>query len=247
MLNLVLGDALEQLQLLPSGSFACVVTSPPYNLGHHHQRAKNERLWEGAYPGFEDAMAGDKYVEYHHQVVAELLRVLRPDGLLWYVHRRRPHAQGRLAITDVDHILEGFPVRDEIIWHKPGGGVFNLPHRGHDGAVCYPANKYESVFLLAPTPAAGVSREVAVMGDVWSIPRGRVRGFPAAFPVELARKCIAGTAAQGPVLDPFIGTGSTALAAASLGRDCTGIELVPETLEMARGRLANLIRFPSLL
>ena len=237
MKNLIHGDALERLQDMTTQSFACAVTSPPYNIGHHHQRARNERRWEGAYPDFSDRMELECYIHYHRQVLTELLRVVQPDGLLWWVHRRRPSARGRAAVDVVDRVLDGFPVRDEIIWHKVGGGVFNLPHRGRRPDVCYPANQYETVFLLAPTPEAGVTREVAVLGDVWSIARQRVPGFPATFPVALAAMCIRGTAAQGSVIDPFMGTGSTAIAAQQLGRSVTGIELSEKTLAIAQRRV----------
>ena len=237
MIHLIQGDALERLRRQPSNGYACAVTSPPYNIGHHHQRSRNDRRWEGAYPDFSDRMELEGYVHYHRQVLTELLRVVRPDGLIWWVHRRRPSARGRPDVDVVDRVLEGFPVRDEIIWHKVGGGVFNLPHRGPRPDVCYPANQYETVFLLAPTPEAGVTKQVAVLGDVWPIARERVPGFPAAFPVALAARCIRGTAAQGSVLDPFMGTGSTAIAAQELGRSVTGIELSAKTLAMSQSRI----------
>ena len=238
MINLIQGDALEEITRFPAQEYACIVTSPPYNIGHHHQRSKNDRRWEGAYPGFNDKVETETYIQYHRRVISELLRVLRPEGLLWYVHRRRPSARGRTEIDDVDHILEGFPVRDEIIWYKNNGGVFNMPHRGRRKDFCYPGNKYESIFLLAPTPEAGITKEIAARGDVWPIPKEKVRGFPAAFPVKLAQQCIAAATIEGPVLDPFMGTGSTAIAARNLGRDCTGIEIATETMTIARQRIA---------
>ena len=245
---LILGDALTELRRLPDRAFACIVTSPPYNLGHHHERARGQkRQWQGQYPGFADKLAAGEYVSFHRAALNEMLRVLRDDGLVWYVHRRRPESAGRTEASLLDQVIDGFPVRSEIIWHKPGGGVFNLPHRGDGGPVCYPAVKYETVILIAKSRCASIDRGIAKLGDVWSIPRERVKEHPAAFPVALADRCIAATSAQGPVLDPFIGTGSTALAALEQGRDCTGIELVSETLEIARRRLVTAGRAPRLL
>ena len=246
--KLILGDALTELLRLPERSFACVVTSPPYNLGHHHERAAGKtRRWQGEYPGFSDNLPVGDYVAYHRAVIEELLRVLKPQGLIWYVHRRRPELQGRRELSLADQVLRGYPVRTEIVWHKPGGGIFSLPHRGDGGPVCYPAAKYETVFLIAKCSSASVERDIAKDGDVWAIPAERVQGHPAPFPVALAARCIAATAEQGPVLDPFIGTGSTALAALEQGRDCTGIELVSETWDIARRRLATAAGVPRLL
>ena len=245
---LILGDALTELRRLPDRAFACIVTSPPYNLGHHHEGARGQkRRWQGQYPGFADKLAAGEYVSYHRAVLNEMLRVLHNDGLVWYVHRRRPEIAGRTEAALLDQVIDGYPVRSEIIWHKPGGGVFNLPHRGDGGPVCYPAVKYETVILMAKSRCASIDRGIAKLGDVWSIPRERVKEHPAAFPVALADRCIAATSAQGPVLDPFIGTGTTALAALQQGRDCTGIELVAETLHLARCRVANFQRQGSLL
>ena len=236
-------DALEHLRRLPDDSVACFVTSPPYNVGHHHARSHGLRRWQGAYPGFADTLAPDDYVAYHRDVMDQMLRAVHPDGLIWWVHRRRPHATGRTELSLVDRVLEGFPVRSEIIWHKPNGGVFNLPHRSNgNGPVCYPANKYETIFLLAPSPSAGVSRDIALLGDVWIIDKERVAGFPAVYPVELARRCIRGTVPEGLIVDPFLGAGSTVLAARDLGRDAVGIELVPDTLRLAIRRIETTAR-----
>ena len=109
------------------------------------------------------------------------------------------------------------------------------------------SQRYETVILIGKSRCASIDRGIAKLGDVWSIPRERVKEHPAAFPVALAHRCIAATSAQGPVLDPFIGTGSTALAALEQGRDCTGIELASETLDIARRRLVTAGRAPRLL
>ena len=124
------------------GLCLCGYGSPPYNLGHHHERARGrKRRWQGQYPGFADKLSAGEYVSYHRAVLSEMLRVLRNDGLVWYVHRRRPEIAGRTEAALLDQVIDGYPVRSEIIWHKPGGGVFNLPHRGDGGPVCYPAVK----------------------------------------------------------------------------------------------------------
>lgn len=253
--TLIHGDALQELRRFPDRSFACVVTSPPYNIGHNNEKAGQpdsegfHHRWQGQYPGdFDDLLDPEEYIAYHRAVLGELLRVMQPEGLCWWVHRRRPHPTGQEYPGPVDRILAGFAVRSEIIWHKTGGGTFNLPTGGKkDCPVNYPANRYETIFMLPAAPSGRMDRDVAKETDVWPLRKERVKGHPATFPVELAARCIAGTSAQGPVLDPFMGTGSTALAALAAGRDCTGIELAEETLEIARRRLDRAGQSPKLI
>jgi hypothetical protein len=78
-------------------------------------------------------------------------------------------------------------------------------------------------------------------GDVWSVPTRPCRGpHYAAYPIELPLKCIAaGCKPGGMMLDPFAGTGTTGLAALHLGRDFTGIDLNPDFVALAAGRLRH--------
>ena len=170
--------------------------------------------------GFGDDLPVDTYLAYHRAVLTEILRALKPDGLLWYVHRRRPDYKGRRSL--VSQVLQDFPVRSEIIWHKGPG--LNHCTAGPGKGYYFPAPAYESVFLLAKDQSALLARDIAKLGDVWKLPKGkawREEGLPkhpATFPPELAAQCLAATLAEGPVLDPFAGTGTTGLAGQRAGR-----------------------------
>ena len=239
-------DALAALRRQPDGRFAAVVTSPPYNLGiSNHPRKSGPGgvaragRWRGSYDGHDDALSPDEYVAYHRAVLDELFRVLRPDGLIWYVHSRRPRYNPDGTPALVDRVLAGFPARCEIIWDKGGPGVgFAAPGPAPGGAY-YPTLGHESVFLLAAGKQALVRRDIAAAGSVWRIPRERTPGHPAPFPLALAARCIEGTAAPGPVLDPFCGSGSTLAAAARLGRECLGIDQSEKYCAIAQRRLGD--------
>ena len=73
---------------------------------------------------------------------------------------------------------------------------------------------------------------------MWTIAPEQGNPHPAPFPLELARRCIASTEAQ-TVLDPFMGSGTTAVAAQIEGRDWIGIELSEQYADMARERVAR--------
>lgn len=250
--EIIVGDALEQLRELPADTFAAVITSPPYNLGDKNLPGKSKRggvLQPGHNPveyagGFEDCLDLGAYAHYHRWVMSELLRVLRSDGLLWYVHRRRPIFDPDGLPSLAEQVLAGFPVRSEIIWHKGPG--LNHCTAGAGGGYYYPVPSYEVVHLLARGKAALLNRDIAKYGDVWQFPRER-NPHPAPFPQALAARCIAATLAAGPVLDPFIGSGTTALAAQAAGREWLGIEQAAEYVQMARERLNRAAANPELL
>ena len=79
------------------------------------------------------------------------------------------------------------------------------------------------------------------MGDVWRIPQERGNEHPAPFPVELATRCI-DAVGGGPILDPFMGSGTTAVAAEQRGFPWVGIELSESYCDMAKNRLNNLTK-----
>ena len=76
------------------------------------------------------------------------------------------------------------------------------------------------------------------MGCVWRINQESNNAHPAPFPLELAQRCIQAVG-EGPILDPFMGSGTTALAAESLGVEWIGIDQSPEYIEMAKERISN--------
>ena len=206
------GDCLELMRRLPDGAADLIVTSPPYNCG-----------WP--YDVHDDRMPHADYVAWQRECLAEMLRVVKPDGAVFYNHKPR-RVDGRL-FTRMD-ILEGFPLAHAIIWERSGGINHNPGFLLQD---------YETVFLLHRGRfrfRAGHSD-----GSVWKIhqeTRPWIPGVPA-FPVHLPQRIITGTDAE-VVLDPFMGSGTTAVAALLEGRRYIGMEISPSYCEGARERIA---------
>lgn len=243
--EIIIGDALASLRALPAASHAVCVTSPPYNMGESNNPGRSgpggvarAGRFRGAYQGFDDNLPPEEYIAYHRDVVAEIMRTLTPDGLLWYNHRAKSdaHASGDMPLPEC--IVEGFPVRARIIWDKAGPGA-GFCAAGRTGGGYYPTPAYETIYLLAKSKAALLDRKIAGAGDIWRIPRQPVKGHPATFPVALPERCIAATLAQGRVLDPFMGSGTTGVAAIRQGRAFTGIEMQDDYAALARKRMAQ--------
>ena len=226
------GDCLDVMKRLPTGSIKTVVTSPPYNLRNssgNGMRDGRGGKWEQAallrgYATHEDAMPHAAYVGWQRRCLAEMMRLLRPDGAIFYNHKWR--VQNGL-LQDRQDIVAGFPVRQVIIWHRSGGINFNPGYFLPNYEVIYLIAKKD--FTLAPKANA--------LGCVWRISQRTGNPHPAPFPTELVENCL--TAVEsGPVLDPFVGSGTTALVADRRGLDWIGIDVSDRYLEMAAQRIA---------
>lgn len=154
-----------------------------------------------------------------------MMRVLSEDGAIFYNHKWRVQ-NGRMQ--DRHEIVGRFPVRQVIIWQRSGGINFN---RG------YFLPTYEVVYLIAK-PKFKLRKGASRLGDVWKIPQESGNPHPAPFPVELAARCIASTDAR-TVLDPFMGSGTTAIAAMMHGRDWLGIDVSGDYRKMAESRVSD--------
>ena len=230
------GDCVDIMTLMPPGSVDVIVTSPPYNIRNSTGgglrngsggKWKNAALLNGyAEADYDDAMPYDEYVEWQRQCLTAMMRVLKDDGAIFYNHKWR--VQGGL-LQDRSDIVSGFPVRQIIIWQREGGINFNPG---------YFLPTYEVIYLICK-PGFKLAPKANAIGDVWRIPQEANNPHPAPFPVELAQRCIKSTNAQ-VVLDPFLGSGNTVIAAESCGRDWIGIDIANEYCKLAEDRiLAN--------
>jgi len=225
------GDSLEMMSRLPSASIKAIVTSPPYNLRNssgNGMRDGRGGKWHRAalldgYATHADSMPHAAYVGWQRRCLAEMMRLLRPDGAIFYNHKWRVQ---KGLLQDRSDIVAGFPVRQIIIWHRSGGINFNPGYFLPNYEVIYLIAKKE--FTLAPKANA--------LGCVWRIAQQTGTPHPAPFPPELVRNCLAAVD-EGPVLDPFIGSGTTGLVAAERGLDWIGIDISADYLDIAARRI----------
>ncbi|MDD3637577.1 MAG: site-specific DNA-methyltransferase [Bacteroidales bacterium] len=229
--KLILGDCLEEMRKLPSGSFDLVVTSPPYNLknstgnGMKDGRGgkwKNAELVNG-YSNHHDCMPHDEYSKWQRNCLLEMLRVLSENGAIFYNHKWR--VQNGL-LQDRQDIVKGLPIRQIIIWKRKGGINFNQG---------YFLPTYEVIYLIAKKNFK-LAPKANAFGDVWEFKQEMKNPHPAPYPVALINRIISSTNAQ-RILDPFIGSGTTAIASIMNGREYLGIDISPEYIEMAENRI----------
>lgn len=229
--KVVCGDVLKMIKNIPDGSLDLVVTSPPYNLKNSTGNGMKDGRggkWANAalqkgYSHHHDNMPHDEYVEWQRKCLSEMMRVIHDAGAIFYNHKWR--VQGGL-LQDRSDIVNGFPVRQVIIWKRKGGINFNSG---------YFLPTYEVIYLIAK-PKFKLAPKANALGDVWEFAQELNNPHPAPFPVDLIARIIGSTNAK-IILDPFIGSGTTAIAALKLNRKYIGIEISPEYCRMAKDRI----------
>ena len=225
------GDCIQLMDKMPLGSVNLIVTSPPYNLRNSTGNGMKDGRggkWARAelikgYASHSDDMPHEEYVKWQRDCLKAMMRVLSNDGAIFYNHKWR--VQGGL-LQDREDIVKDFPVRQIIIWQRSGGINFNPG---------YFLPTYEVIYLICK-PDFKLAPKANALGDVWNIPQDSNNPHPAPFPVELAERCIQSTHAR-VILDPFLGSGTTAIASEAAGRDWIGIDISKDYCKLARERI----------
>ena len=231
--KIICGDVVKTMGQIPNNLVDLVITSPPYNIRNSTGNGlKNSRSgkWANAglqkgYSHYDDCMPHDKYVKWQRDCLREMMRIIPEHGAIFYNHKWR--VQGGL-LQDRQDIISGFPVRQIIIWKRKGGFNFNPG---------YFLPTYEVIYLIAK-PEFKLIPKANAYGDIWEFTQEMNNEHPAAFPVDLIDRIVSATDAK-VILDPFMGSGTTAISALNLKRDYIGIDISPEYCEMARKRIKN--------
>ena len=226
------GDAVQLMARMPLQCIDAIVTSPPYNIKNstgNGLKNGNKGKWpraalQNGYADHDDAMPHSEYVAWQRECLTAMMRVLKSDGAIFYNHKWR--VQNGL-LQDRSDIVDGFPVRQIIIWQRKGGINFNPG---------YFLPTYEVIYLIA-NPGFKLAPKANAAGDVWDIPQESSNPHPAPFPPELAQRCVAATTGT-IILDPFMGSGTTGMAAEAEGRQWIGFEKSTEYCRLAKERIA---------
>lgn len=229
--KIICGDTIEIMKKIPDGSVNLIVTSPPYNLKNSTGNGMKDGRggkWANAalqkgYSHYNDNMPHKEYVNWQKDCLTEMMRLIPEDGAIFYNHKWR--VQDGL-LQDRQDIVNRFPVRQIIIWRRKGGINFNPG---------YFLPTYEVIYLI-PKPKFKLVPKANAYGDVWEFTQEMNNLHPAPFPITLIDRIISSTSAK-IILDPFSGSGTTAIVAMGLKRHFIGIELSPEYCEMSEKRI----------
>jgi len=241
------GNCLDLLKTIPSESVQLVVTSPPYNIGKEYEKRLHL----------------DLYLRQQAAVIAECVRALSPQGsICWQVGNYVDEG----AIIPLDTVLYpifsrlGLKMRNRIIWHFEHGLHCSRRFSGRYETIIWFTKSDDYVFNLDAVrvpqkypgkkhfkgPKAGQYSCNPLgknPGDLWVIPNVKSNHVektehPCQFPVELIERLMLAMTNEGDwVLDPFLGTGTTVIAAIRHGRRGVGAEIVPKYVKLARQRI----------
>ena len=252
--EIVIGDCLEVLKDMTPESVDVTISSPPYNLGT-------------AYHSYDDRQPRERYVAWMQEVGQAIRDVLKPNGSFFL--NMGSTNRDPWIMMDVAYALRPlFVLQNHIIWVKSISiGDESFGHFKPISSRRYLNQNHEAIFhftLHGDVPidrlAIGVPfkdktniarrghpQDRRCTGNTWFLPyetvqsRGQKFDHPAAFPIELAAHCIKlHGVVDAVVLDPFMGSGSTLVAAAQLGNRGIGIEIDPFYAERAVTRLEAL-------
>jgi len=229
--KIICGDVIETLKKIPDETVDLVITSPPYNLKNSTGNGMKDGRggkWANAalingYAKHNDSMPHKEYSAWQRECLTEMLRVIKETGAIFYNHKWR--VQGGL-LQDRQDIIGGFPVRQIIIWRRAGGINFNPG---------YFLPTYEVIFIIAKK-GFKLAPKANAFGDIWEFPQEMKNPHPAPFPIALIDRIVQSTTGQ-IILDPFMGSGTTAIAAKQNGRDYIGIEIASEYVDLAEQRI----------
>jgi DNA modification methylase len=248
--EIILGDCIAVMRSWSGASIDACITDPPYNMSRRRGLAwafsshvTMEQNW--------DRFASDEYVKFTHVWLAEACRVVRPNGnLLVFGSFHNIYVIGFV----LEHLLDR-RILQQITWFKPNAQpniTGRLPTESTEYIIwaCNntPRRATGWTFDYAASKAMNGGKQLRNLWQIPCTPRSERSGgsHPTQKPLDLLDRIVTlWTRPDDLVLDCFAGTGTTAVAAARLGRRWIGIEKDAEYAALARKRVAGAIKSAS--
>lgn len=244
-------DNLEFMHELPAESMKLIVTSPPYNIGKEYEKRRSL----------------DSYISMQKRVIQESVRLLHPQGsICWQVGN---HITTDGEVVPLDIVLYdifkqcGLKMRNRIVWHFEHGLHCTKRFSGRYETIMwftkgdnytynldpirvpskYPGKKYFKGPKIGQLSCNPLGKNP---GDVWIIPNVKSNHVektihPCQFPVELVERLVLSMTEEGEnVFDPYMGVGSSVIAAIKNNRVGYGCDITEEYVTIARQRVNDL-------
>jgi adenine-specific DNA-methyltransferase len=246
------GDCLDLIKQIPDKTVKLIVTSPPYNLGKEYETRLNS----------------DEYLSQQKEIIKESVRILKDDGsICWQVGNYVNNGE----IIPLDIVLYpifaslGLHLRNRIVWEFGHGLHASKRFSGRYEVILWFTKSNNYTFNLDPIrvpqkypqkkhfkgPKKGELSGNPLgknPSDVWDVPNVKANHVektihPCQFPVELIERLVLSMTIGGDwVFDPFMGVGSTAIAALIHNRRAVGAEIMPEYVSIAKDRIQQALK-----
>jgi len=245
-------DCLDSMRQLPAELVSLTVTSPPYNIGK----------------SYEKPLPLDLYLDWCQDWIAAIHQLTTVTGSFW-LNLGYLEVPGKAKAVPIPYMLwdrSDFFLLQEVVWNY-GAGVSSsrMLSPRNEKFLWYVKDSSEYMFNLDairdpdvkyPNQKKNGKLKCNPLGknpsDVWQIPKvtsGRDRAskertpHPAQFPLALIDRIIRASSNEGDiVLDPFLGSGTTAISALTNGRKCIGFEVLPDYCELSARRIEAFLR-----
>jgi len=250
--TLIRGDCTTVLRRMSSQTVDVVVTSPPYNLGIEYRT-------------YQDQLPEDAYLDWMEDVCASVKRIMKDDGS-FFLNIAGSSSQPWLPFELMSRLRKLFVLQNHITWIKSiSVGEITYGHFKPLNSPRFVNRNHEHIFHLTKkgdvkvarldagvpfTDKSNISRRQHEMarrcrGDTWLIPYETVRSrkekfsHPGTFPIALPEACLRlhGAKPGGVLLDPFMGVGTSLIAAERKGLSGIGVEKDTRYVNIARKRL----------
>ena len=212
---------------IPDNSIDLVVTSPPYNKGRYKQIGK---YWDGSdiqYDSIDDNVPEDEYKNNQIFLIKELLRVIKPSGSVFY-NVKALRKDNKIIFPE--YIFK-FDIRQIIIWNRNGSPQINP-------VTFLSTTEYIIWFTKIKKTPKFFRSKAFQRGEVWDINQEMHNNHPAPFPTEIPLNCILATTEENDVvLDPYMGSGTTAIASIQTDRKYIGFEISKKYCKMIKQRI----------
>ena len=243
--QLLLGDSVTLMRMLPPASVHCVFADPPYNLQLRGElRRPDDSVVDGVDEDWDRFADFPAYDAFTREWLGECRRLLRKDGTLWVIGAYHNIFRIGAILQDM-----GFWILNDVIWRKSNpmpnfrGRRFTNAHE----TLIWAARQRDSRHRFNYQAMKALNGEIQMRSD-WLLPLctgpERLRNqhglklHPTQKPEALLHRVLLASTAPGEiVLDPFAGTGTTAVVAKRLHRHFIGIERHPAYVEAAWGRI----------
>lgn len=235
--KLILGDCLSEMKKIESDSISCIVTSPPYNKKGLSGKVKpGNQIWKKFnidYESYGDDLPGEEYQQWMVDILNEMKRIIKPNGSIFFNHKPRRHKNKVYLPTDFIYKSE-LDVYQLIIWNR-----LSSPNVRND--LLLPCTEHIYWLTKSKPKVFKDTVDKNYHSEVWVINPDKNKNHPAPFPQKLVENCILLTTEENDiVLDPFLGSGTTAITAKKLNRQFIGIEIDEKYMTLTKEVIENM-------
>ena len=234
-------DCLQTMSRIPNNFIDLTIMAPPYNLGI-------------AYDNYDDDIPADEYFENIATWLQEIYRITKADGRVCINHCMMCSMKGE-RFSPIDRIARiakqvGFKYHGLAIWTDRTVSKLTAWGSWRSASAPYINLPYEGILVLYKDRwkkdkrgTTNISKQEFMQGcsGIWDLKTNNTKYHPAAFPITLPNQCIKLLTYENDIVyDPFIGTGTTAIACKKLNRYYIGSEISKNYCAVAERRLSKL-------